>query len=308
MQKSKTELTAIIATANRPDILKRTLESIANQSVQPSEILIIDGSTDNCTKEISNLFYINLDSRILHYTAIDIGAAIQREQGMRHNKSNFILFLDDDIILFEECLKTMFERINSDERVGGINAMIVNQKYLKPSLLSKTLFRFMHGKKENSYAGKCIGPALNLLPEDKTELPDFVEVEWLNSTCTLYRKEALPSPVFDSFFYGYSIMEDLTLSLKVGKNWKLLNSRNSKIFHDSQQGSHKNNLRELSKMALVNRHYVMVTILKRIRFYDFIKLYLLELILLITSQNKFNKNVWVGKFDGIKEIIRNERV
>ncbi len=58
----------------------------------------------------------------------------------------------------------------------------------------------------------------------------MVPVEWLNTTCTLYRREALPDPPFLSHFTGYSLMEDLALSLTVGKRWKLANARGLRIF------------------------------------------------------------------------------
>ena len=43
--------------------------------------------------------------------------------------------------------------------------------------------------------------------------PEVASVEWLNTTCTIYRGEALPSPPFCNQFTGYSLMEDLALSL-----------------------------------------------------------------------------------------------
>ena len=60
---------------------------------------------------------------------------------------------------------------------------------------------------------------------------------------------------------GYSLMEDVTLSLRVGRKWKLANVREARIFHDSQPGQHKSDLRVLAKMEIINRHYVVRNIL-----------------------------------------------
>jgi len=57
----------------------------------------------------------------------------------------------------------------------------------------------------------------------------------------MYRREAIPSPPFPEHFSGYSMMEDLTLSLVVGRKWKLANARTARIYHDSQPGTHKSN-------------------------------------------------------------------
>src|SRR5688572_5812580 len=154
--------------------------------------------------------------------------------------------------------------------------MIVNQRYQSPGLVSRGLFRTLNGKSELSYAGKCIGPALNILPEDAPGLPEIVEVEWLSTTCTIYRKEALPKPAFDEHFTGYSFMEDVALSLVVGKKWKLANARTARIYHDSQTADYKADKSALAKMQLVNRHYVMTKVLRRNKFSDYAKLALLE--------------------------------
>src|SRR4030081_113783 len=118
----------------------------------------------------------------------------------------------------------------------------------------------MSGKREVSYPGSVLGPAVNLLPEDREDLPEVVPVEWLNTTCTLYRREALPDPPFHDHFNGYSLMEDLTLSLTVGRRWKLANARTARIYHDSQPGTHKSDPALLAEMQLINRHFVMTRI------------------------------------------------
>ena len=113
--------------------------------------------------------------------------------------------------------------------------MIVNQKYHPPGVISRAVFTLLNGHRALNFAGRVLGPAVNLLPEDRDDLPEVVPVEWLNTTCTLYRREVLPSPPFDAVFRGYSMMEDLTLSLRVGKGWRLANARTARIFHDSQR-------------------------------------------------------------------------
>jgi GT2 family glycosyltransferase len=124
------------------------------------------------------------------------------------------------------------------------------------------MFTLMHGRNETSFAGKVIGPAINLLPEDRANLPEVVPVEWLNTTCTIYRREALPTPVFESIFVGYSLLEDLALSLRVAQSgWKLANARTARVFHDSQPGTHKDDLACNLAMDVCNRHYVLKNVL-----------------------------------------------
>jgi glycosyltransferase involved in cell wall biosynthesis len=264
---------AIIATRNRTSVLRRTLESLSGQSVQPSDVVVVDASDDGTTRALCQDESIeNLRSALQWRAAESPGAAAQRNQGVRDCSAPFICFFDDDILFDPECLARLWRAMQSDARMGGVNAMITNQRYETPGNISRFVFRLMADRAESSYAGRVLGPAVNLLPEDRDDLPEVVPVEWLNTTCTLYRREALPDPPFPSHFTGYSLMEDLWLSLTVGKRWKLANARTARIFHDSQPGSHKSDPAVLAEMHLINRHYVMRGVLGRNRPRDTFKL------------------------------------
>lgn len=274
---------AIVPTKNRRDSLHKMLISLAQQSFHPYELIVIDASSDEATFYLCKENVPNLETKIIYSRASETGAAAQRNTGITYATQDTILFMDDDIIFDPDCLHHLWAALQSDINLGGVNAMIINQQYIPPGKMSRLLFRIMSGDNIASYAGKCIGPALNLLPEDSSDLPEVVPVEWLNLGCTLYRREALPHPPFLSWFKGYSLMEDLALSLTVGKKWKLANARTARIYHDSQPGLHKANLSELAKMELINRHYIMTYVLGRKKIVDYLKLYLLEIFGLVTS-------------------------
>lgn len=305
-------ISALIPTRNRADVFRRTLESLALQNCQAQEIIVVDGSDNADTKEICHHSSDGLLSDIKYFAAEKLGAATQRNQAIAYASQEIIWLLDDDILLETDCLQRLWIALQSDPDMGGVNAMITNQKYSSPGRVSRILFEFLDGKKRQSYAGKCIGPALNLLPEDREDLPDIVPVEWLNTTCVLYKRNALPNPLFPAHFKGYSLMEDVTLSLTVGKQWKLANARTARIYHDSQPGDHKNNERILSQMDLVNRHFVMTKILDRCSLQDYLKLIVLQLFAIAAL---FGKNgnikhlpaVVLGKIGGTLEIIRSQQ-
>ena len=311
MLKMLLPISAIVATRDRPMPLQTMLESLARQSLQPQEMIIVDGSNDNRTQQVCNLQIDRLETTICYHRAIKIGAATQRDRAMQYATQDTIWILDDDIILESNCLERMWQALYSDRQLGGVNAMITNQKYLPPGKISQTLFRLLHDRAESSYAGKCIGPALNLLPEDRPDLPQVVTVDWLNTTCVLYRRAALPQPLFSSLFTGYSLMEDLALSLTVGKQWRLANVRTARIFHDSQPGQHKNNRGVLAQMELVNRHYIMTHVLGKNTRLDYLKLGILQLFeiaaSLVSTKGWLNlpRIIW-GKIKAIAIIINSD--
>jgi len=277
-------ISAVIPTRNRAATLRRTLASLAEQSYQPVEVVIVDGSDNEQTQTLClSEAPCGLQTKLIWQRTASLGAAVQRNQGLKACSHSVIGFFDDDILFEPHCIERLWRALESDPRMGGVNAMIVNQRYQAPGWVSRFVFRLMAGRSEATYAGRVLGPAVNLLPEDRHDLPEVVPAEWLNTTCTLYRREALPDPAFSSEFTGYSLMEDLALSLTVGKQWKLANARTARIFHDSQPGSHKSDPRALAEMQLMNRHFVMTKLLGRNTPGDYLKLIAFELFSMASS-------------------------
>jgi GT2 family glycosyltransferase len=270
-------------------MLQRTIESLAAQGVQPLEIIVVDASDNPKTQQICEEGVLGLSSQMRWIKSLECGAATQRKQGVAVATQSLIWFLDDDILFEPDCVRRLWSAIESDQQLGGVNAMIVNQRYQMPGAISRFMFTLMHGRAEKTFAGKVIGPAINLLPEDRDDLPDVVPVEWLNTTCTMYRREALPSPPFDSFFHGYSLMEDLALSIRVAeRGWKLANVRTARIFHDSQRGEHKSDVAARAQMELINRHYVMTKVLRKRGSLDYLRLAAWELFQLAALSSSFS--------------------
>ena len=237
--------------------------------------------------------------------AEQLGAAVQRNQGVAAASQHFILFFDDDVLFEEHCLARLWSAIDADPRLGGVNAMITNQKYHPPGRASRMVFTILHGRNELTFAGRIIGPAVNLAPEDRDDLPGVVPTDWLNTTCTLYRREALPNPPFNSIFTGYSIAEDVALSVRVGKNWPLANARTARIFHDSQPGAHKADVSSLAEMELVNRHYIMSKLLERNQWSDYARLFTWEAFgLLATLAARDRRRFFLPQLRGMARGLR----
>jgi glycosyltransferase involved in cell wall biosynthesis len=308
-------ISAVIPTRNRAAVLQRALHSLLQQSALPQEIIVIDASDDASTLNALDTIRPLLSQDVcLQYLKAEVpGAAIQRNQGCAVASREAIWFFDDDITLEADCLARLWQALQSDPRMGGVNASITNQRYHPPGRTSRVLFALMNGGPEPTYAGRVLGPAVNLLPEDRADLPEVVPSEWLNTTCTLYRSAALPKPPFDSIFTGYSLMEDLTLSLRVGRTWRLANARTARIFHDSQPGDHKSDPVALSRMELVNRHYVMTRVLGRTGIMDYAKLAAWEAFQLLAcaahgqTRHRFLAEVR-GKIRAMREIIAGRHV
>jgi GT2 family glycosyltransferase len=278
---------------------------MAVQTVLPAELIVVDASTDAATERLCATN--PLRETPTHYIKSQIaGAASQRNTGTAHALQPFLWYLDDDVILEPDCLERLWTAISRDDHIGGVNAMIVNQSYRPPGRISGIVYALLNGRAEPSYAGKCIGPAINFLPEDRPDLPEIVATEWLNTTCTIYRREALPSPPFGEKFTGYSLLEDLSLSLNIGRRWRLANVRTARVYHDSQAGEHKAVAHDIVHMGFVNRYYIMTEILGRRGVGDHARFALLQLFAALSVARKPRMLISTikGQFAGIAELIR----
>ena len=263
-------VSAIIATRNRPTVLLRTLKTLSRQSKYHAEVVIVDASDNVHTVELCENMQDQWPWRTKYLRAVKLGAAVQRNQGIDHSTFPVILFMDDDIVIHPSCIERLWQALNESDTIAGANAMITNQAYQSPGKLAKFVFAFLNGKRLTSYAGRCFGPGLTQLPGVDGS-GDSIEVDWLNAGCTLYRRRCLPDPVFPAIFEGASTAEDLALSLQVGRDWKLVNVPRARIYHDSQPGEHKKSVTGLAAMELVNKHFVMRSVLGRKGITDYFK-------------------------------------
>jgi glycosyltransferase involved in cell wall biosynthesis len=97
-----TSLAILIATYNWPQALQQTLMSVANQTIQPNEVLIADDGSDERTSKLIQAFKLNHPNlNIIHVWHEDNGfrlAAI-RNKSIRMAQSDYIIQIDGDIIL-----------------------------------------------------------------------------------------------------------------------------------------------------------------------------------------------------------------
>src|SRR5258708_18739413 len=126
-------VTVVIPTRNRAAVLRQTLESLAAQSAQPADVIVVDASDDASTRMLCADAPIPGLKSALSWQAAEVrGAASQRNQGVRACSQPVIGFMDDDIVFEPACFARLWNALSSDHGLGGVNAMITNQRYQAP--------------------------------------------------------------------------------------------------------------------------------------------------------------------------------
>ena len=280
-------ISVVIPTMGRAETLHQTLIKLKEQTMLPKEVIIVDGSEPPAVDDLRSWITSNWSDytgNIKVLNAEKQGAAPQRNQGFAESTCDNLLFIDDDILAEPECLERLWRALESDPKLAGVSAMLVNEYYHRPGRFSTRLFAWLNRGPAPTYAGRCLGPGLTTYPDDDDNLPEIVPADWLITGCVLYRRSALPSPPFHVFFTGASIGEDLALSLTIGKTHKLANARTARAFHlrHHSECSAERTAR-LAEMELLNRYFIMVEVLGKRTFRDHLQFLVLYFGLLPTT-------------------------
>ncbi|WP_424008773.1 glycosyltransferase family 2 protein [Haloferax denitrificans] len=89
----------VIPTYNRPERLKSSIESVANQSTDDYEVLVVDDGSDNPQQDEVLTQIEAKYSKVRIIRQQNSGPAAARNRGWHEAKTNTVLFTDDDCIV-----------------------------------------------------------------------------------------------------------------------------------------------------------------------------------------------------------------
>ncbi len=249
------KISAIIPTCESRWDRGTTFRSLPNLTRKPDEILVI---MDGDEEKVEEHTLAGVPVRVIHTR--QRGAAAKRNLGVEQSIGQAILFTDDDMELEKESLEALEQCLKKDQNIGGAGSFIVNQTFNQPGLYSQVVYWLAGGWGIKEFSGRCFGPLINIYPRPWLAAEAFRECEWLNTAFTLYRRDALPEPAFEKNFTGYSFMEDVALSRRVRKKWKIGMARNARVVHHTHPAPYKKNLARLQQMALENKYHILLQV------------------------------------------------
>lgn len=109
---SSIRISLIIATYNRADCLLRTLNSVAEQSLNPAlyEIIVVNNNSTDHTAETCHKFAEGHAELHFHMvTEIRQGLSHARNCGIAHASGEFVAIIDDDELINRDFLKNYYD-------------------------------------------------------------------------------------------------------------------------------------------------------------------------------------------------------
>ena len=108
------KIDVVVAIYNIEGYLRRNLDSFVNQSFKDYRILCVnDGSKDNCEEIIKE--YVAKDERFILLNKENGGLSDARNYGLKHVTSEYVMFIDGDDYLEENCLEECYKHMKKDK-------------------------------------------------------------------------------------------------------------------------------------------------------------------------------------------------
>ena len=226
------QISVIVPTIGRPESLSQLLESLAVQTQKPDEIIVADGSsTDDIKNIVEDATWTAKSLTLKHIKVHPPNAVRQRQAAIAQSQGEFLLLLDDDVVLESNCIGEMLKIITSDKGIVAVMADFNNQNWSMPTTAWKLYLRYVCGLADGQWQGKVVGPLLRFgyNPSPSSPMP----IEWLGAGNSLIRRSAYEqSGGFSDFFLHRCTMnEDVDLGLKLSKIGQIIFCPSARLAH-----------------------------------------------------------------------------
>jgi glycosyltransferase involved in cell wall biosynthesis len=205
-QQSKVDFSVIIATRNRKQLLENVLSDIAQNSMIPFLVIVID-SSDEYERNTNNYPF-----HLIHLFTDQKSAAIQRNiaieiLGERDSYGEFVTILDDDVRIKEDFFRSIIETFKDYPAAIGVSGMTEESAQVKSYRLLRNLIG-LSGK-----PGQLTRASVNISPAG---IENCRSVDWLIG-CSSWRSEIFRMIKYEVDFQGQSLFEDVIFSARARK-------------------------------------------------------------------------------------------
>ena len=207
-------LSIAIPTRNRAKILMELLDSILRQTVSPREVVVVDDSDNDDTKNLVKQMW-----RYFSDTGIEIkyvrgggeGVTQARNIGITHATSEIHCSLDDDVVLDKDYIKEILNVFDHHSNALGVSGHVANIRIAAASNAFNKLFSLFHTSQD-----ECrVFPAGISYPYPLTQI---INCEWLSGTDCSYKRNIHQEFMWDENLKQYSLCDDMDISYRIQKS------------------------------------------------------------------------------------------
>lgn len=202
---NKLPISVLIPTMNRPNSLKRTLNSYLYGTYFPSQIIVVDQSENSTDQmDIQNMIeeYSSITEIIYIYQSIP-SSTKARNTAFEYAKEDIIVYSDDDVDVYEDTMKSVY-KLMQDKSLAMIAGLDDNTSQ------SSSNIGYLLGTK--SFINRKIGHVtLSMLGRFPNKITECTDTMWAMGFFFVVRKSLLEKwkIKWDENLTGYAYAEDL---------------------------------------------------------------------------------------------------
>lgn len=202
-------ISVIIPTLNRPNDMARLLPTILNQTRLPDELIVVDQSQGNETKNTTKTLLKDSTIKLnyIHDSSFN-GLVKAKEIGTKNASGDIIAFLDDDSTLDSAYFSQIIQGFIDKKDMVGCMGVCIN------TIPSSQLYLFAHSK---FYRGIFADPRPHILKNIHKYSEYLILSNFLSGGVSAWKKEVLNTIPFDQ--NGIHHFEDAEFSTRVAKHY-----------------------------------------------------------------------------------------
>jgi len=254
----------VVCTYQRADSLKRFLCSLAEQTLRPDQLIIVDASRDEATELMLRAFsgLVNLASEVIYMRVVGSlrGLTRQRNLGAKFVTVDKLAYFDDDVVLLPTCLEEM-ARVHQQygEEAAGVGGYIVNgHRTISLRWRVRRWLRIVPSLEPGCYFRSGMSTPWSFLPPNE----NVTEGDWLQGCAMMWRTAVVKALGFDENFAKYGNGEDLEFSLRASRAGKLLLAGRARLYHLAEKTGRPEQ-RELTRTTDINNLIIFESYLHR---------------------------------------------
>ncbi len=217
------KISAIVPTIGRVDSLNALLDSLAAQTCKVDEVIV--ASADQET-------FVRSSGLVLKQIVVSPPNAVrQRMAAIDIARGEYLLFLDDDVVLEPDCVQHMLSASEANDDVVAVTADFSNQPWPEPTRIWQLYLRHVLNLEHDEWQGRVVGPLLRF---GFNPVPSTAQsMEWLGSGSSLVRRSAFVAVggFSDFFLHRCTINEDVDLGLKLQRAGRIMFCPDARMAH-----------------------------------------------------------------------------
>lgn len=148
-------VSVVIPTYNRKEMLCECIDSVLKSSYKNLEIVVVDNCSSDGTVEAIQKEYTSKPVKVVVLQE-NLMAAGGRNEGIKVAAGEYILFLDNDNIVYPDMIELLVNEMDKDESIGLVGPLTINVNQGNSIWLASGGYNFFTSRPTALFAGKTV--------------------------------------------------------------------------------------------------------------------------------------------------------